>query len=157
MSHYSIISIHFDLSNSDLYITSWFGKSICVYHTNDEISFYLTANISTLYHSISIGINNNKIYSGSENNAIFVYNKTTYTLERNMTTMCSYNVWSVRFDFKGNMIYSCFYPPIVRIIGTNGINSTLLLNDSFPHVYVVYCDSKNRLWIGGNNSFVVYN
>jgi ligand-binding sensor domain-containing protein len=55
------------------------------------------------------------------------------------------------------MIYSCWAPPILKIIGANGINSTILLNDTFNSAYDSYIDSKNRLWIGGNNGFVVYN
>jgi ligand-binding sensor domain-containing protein len=147
-------SIHFESSNNNLYITSW--DSLSIYHTNDEINFIKIHTISTSYHIYSITINNDKIYTGTNDSTILVFNKTNNSLIQVMNNMCSSSIWSVKFDCNDNMIYSCFYPPMVKIIGTNGINTTIPLNDIFMLASGLYIDSKNRLWIGGHNGSVVY-
>jgi outer membrane protein assembly factor BamB len=149
--------IYFDLSDNNIYVASVNGQSIFVYHTNDEITFNKTATINTSYRQVSITINNDKIYTGTDNGTILVYNKTNNHLIQVMATICSSEIRSVKFDCNGNMIYSCATPPMVKIIGADGTNSTLLLNDSLTEAYETYIDSKNRLWITGMNGFVVYN
>jgi hypothetical protein len=153
----SIIGIHFDLSNNNIYIATWNTQSIYIYHTNDEITFNKTSTIKTSHKLESITIYNDKIYTGSSNGTVLVYNKTSYALLQVMDNMCESFIYSLKFYCISNMIYSCFSPPMVRIIGTNGINTTFLLNDTFTEAFDTYIDSKNRLWIGGNNGFVVYN
>jgi hypothetical protein len=148
--------IYFDLSNNNLYIASYWFQKIYIYHTNDEITFNKNGSISASYHLLSITIKNDNIYTGTINGTILVYNKVNGSLRQVMTNMCSSNIWSVRHDCNGNMIYSCYNPPMLKIIGINGINSTLLLNDSFPLATETFIDSKNRLWIGGRNGSIVY-
>jgi hypothetical protein len=46
---------------------------------------------------------------------------------------------------------------MVKIKGTNNVNSTLLLNGTAFCAYEAYIDSKSRLWIGVNDGYVVYN
>jgi WD40 repeat protein len=149
--------VHFDLSNNNLYIASWNEGSIYIYHTNDEITFNKTHTIITSYTLRSITINNHIIYTGTNNGTILVYNKTNNALIQVMSNMCSSQIRSVKYDCNNNMIYSSETPPMVKIIGKNGINSTLQLSDSFTRVYDQYIDSKNRLLISGRNGTVVYN
>jgi ligand-binding sensor domain-containing protein len=154
----TIQGIHFDVSNNNIYIASWNGKSVFIYHTNDEITFNKIYTLSTLDFALaSVTINNDKIYAGTINRRILVYNKTSYALIQNMTNVCSNIIRSIKFDCNGNMIYSCENHPMVRIMGANGINSTFLLNDTFTRVDEAFVDSKSRLWIGGTNGSVVYN
>jgi ligand-binding sensor domain-containing protein len=148
--------IHFDLSTNNLYIAILNAQSINVYHSNDEITFNNTANVITSYNLFSITINNNKIYTGTNDGTILVYDKTNYALIQIMADMCTSSIRSIKFDFNGNMIYSCFNPPMVKIIGMTCINSTLLLNGTLSEVSETYIDSNDRLWIGGNNGSVVY-
>jgi hypothetical protein len=158
MSEDSIHGIHFELSSKIIYIASHNRKSIYIYRTYDEITFSRINNITTLYDLDPITIHNDKIYTGTNNanGKILVYNKTSSALLYEMDNMCSMRIRSIKFDFN-DMIYSCAIRPMVKIIGTNGFNSTLLLNDIFTEVFETYIDSKKRLWIGGNNGFVVYN
>jgi hypothetical protein len=153
----SINGIHFDLSNNNIYIASWVGQSIYIYHTNDETTFNKINTTIASYSLVSITINNDKIYTGTDNGTILVYNKTNNALIQVMSNMCSSQIRSVKYDCNNNMIYSCETPPMVKIIGKNGINSTLQLSDSFTRVYDQYIDSKNRLLISGRNGTVVYN
>lgn len=74
-----------------------------------------------------------------------------------MANMCSSSIRLVKFDCNGNMFYSCYSPPIIKIIGTSGVNTTLFLNDTFPLAYDTFTDSKNRLWLGGRYAFAIYN
>jgi DNA-binding beta-propeller fold protein YncE len=152
----SIYGIHFDLSTNNIYIASWNRQSIYIYHTNDETTFNKIHTIGTSHSLRSITIHNDKIYTGTDNGRILVYNNTNNALIQVMVNMCSSSIWSVKFDCNDNMIYSCFYPPMVKIIGTNGINTTIPLNDIFMLASGLYIDSKNRLWIGGHNGSVVY-
>jgi outer membrane protein assembly factor BamB len=149
--------IHFDLSNNNLYIASWNGRSIYIYHTNNEITFNKIHTVSSTIRLGGITTSNDKIYTGAENGAILVYDKLNYTLIQVLANMCPIFIWSVKFDCNGNMIYSCQSPPIVKIIGANGINSTLILSGSITDAFGTYIDSMNRLWIGGNGGFVVFN
>jgi ligand-binding sensor domain-containing protein len=154
----SINGIHFDFSNNNVYIASWSGKSIHIYHTNDETTFSKLPSISASYWLRSITTNNDKIYTGTSDGRILVYNKTSNALLKDMANMCSNNIYSVKYECNGNIIYSCEWNPVmVKITGTNGINFTLSLNGILTRAYDTYIDSKNRLWIGGNNGFVIYN
>jgi ligand-binding sensor domain-containing protein len=157
ISDYDMRGIYFDLSSNNFYIVSWGGRTIYIYHTNDEVNFDKIHNITTSYNLEAITINNGKIYIGTGVGKILVYNKTNYDLIQVMENMCSSSVNSVKYDCQGNMIYSCSNPPMVKIIGSNGINTTVLLNDTFTGTRDTYIDSRNRLWIGGNNGAVVYN
>jgi hypothetical protein len=74
-----------------------------------------------------------------------------------MDNMCSSTTEAITYDCNDNMIYSCWSPPMVKIIGANGTDFTLLLSDSFTEAYEIYMDSKNRLWISGYIGFVIYN
>jgi DNA-binding beta-propeller fold protein YncE len=152
-----IRGVYFELSNNNLYVTSESHKSIYIYQTYDEITFNKIANISTSYLIFSITINYDNIYIGTSNGTILVYNKTSNALMKLMANMCSSFIRSIKFDCNANMIYSCTHPPMVKIIGADGINSTLLLNDFFTESLETYVDSKSRLWIGGKNGFIVYN
>jgi ligand-binding sensor domain-containing protein len=145
------------LCNGKLYIASYHSRSIYIYQTIDEITFNKIHTISTLELLVSITINSGKIYTGTNNGRILVYNKTNNALVQVMHDMCLSHIRSVKFDCNGNMIYSCLTPPMVIVIGTNGINSTLLLSGTFTQASEIYIDSKNRLWIGGNNGIVIYN
>jgi ligand-binding sensor domain-containing protein len=145
------------LSNNNIYIASSSSQSIYIYHTNDEITFNKIYTVSTSYQLRSITTNNDRIYTGTQNGAILVYNKTNYTLIQVMGYMCSSAINSVKFDCNDNMIYSCEFPPMLKIIGKNGINTTVSLNNTFTQAYETFVDSKNRLWIGGNNGLVIYN
>jgi WD40 repeat protein len=152
----SVWSIHFDLSNNYLYVASYWDQSIRVYNTNDEITFNKIATISTSYFLYSITTDSDKIYTGTEEGAILVYSKTSLGLIKVMDNMCSSPIYSVKYDCNGNMIYSCFNPPVIKAIGKNNINATLSVNDSFNRALEAFTDSKNRLWIGGNNAIVAY-
>jgi 6-phosphogluconolactonase (cycloisomerase 2 family) len=149
--------IHFDSNDKTIYITSWNNQAIYIYHTNDETTFNKIHTISTSYSLRAITTSSGKIYTGTNDGRILVYNKTNYGSIQVMNNMCSSLVWSVEFDCNGNMIYSCESPPMLKIMGANGINSTLLLNNTFTKALETYIDSKNRLWIGGNPGIVVYN
>jgi hypothetical protein len=159
MNESSVHGIHFELSNYNIYIASFGGRSIYIYHTYDEITFSKIDTISALYDLDPITIHNDKIYTGTDNanGKILVYNKTSSILSFDLDNMCSMRIRSIKFDWNGNMIYSCGMPPMVNIIAKNGINSTLLLDDIFTEAFEIYIDSQNRLWIGGNDGFVVYN
>jgi hypothetical protein len=156
VSDESIQGIHFDLSNKNLYIASNDHQSIFIYHTNDEITFYKNGSISTSYHLFSITINNDKIYTGTNGSTVLVYNKNNFNIIQVMDSMCSGRIYSIKFDYYGDIIYSCGTPPKVKVIGSNGINLTLSFDDTYYSVHETYIDSKKRLWIGGNNGFVVY-
>jgi ligand-binding sensor domain-containing protein len=156
INDHSMQGIYFDLSDNNIYIASWSGQSIFIYHTNDEITFNKIGTIRTSYLLLSITINNDKIYIGTKNEIILVYNKTNKSLVQVMDKMCSNSISSVKYDCMGNMIYLCWSPPMVKMMGTNDINSTLLLNDLFNFVFEAFIDSKNRLWTGGNNGFIVF-
>jgi hypothetical protein len=152
----SINGIHFDLLNNNLYVALHNNNSISIYHTNDEITFNKIHTISTSYNLRSITINNDKIYTGTSNGAILVFNKTNNALIQVMSNICSSGIRSVKYDCNGNMICSCNSPPMIKIIGANGINSTILLNNLFTSASEIYIDSKNRLWITGKYGFVIY-
>lgn len=63
---------------------------------------------------------------------------------------------SIEFDLNGNMIYSCFQEPVVNKVGINGINSSLLLNNSFTRRGEIFLDSKGRLWWDEDLGFVLF-
>jgi hypothetical protein len=155
VNDFSIWGIYFDLCDKNLYIASWSGQSIFIYHTNDEITFNKIDTIITSYDLISITINYDKIYTGTGDGAILVFNKTNNALIKTMDNLCSNFIESVKYECNGDMFYSCDNPPKLKVIGTNGINSTLFLNEFFT-AHEAYIDLKNRLWIGGNNGFVIY-
>jgi hypothetical protein len=59
----SVHGIHFDLCNKNLYIASWTGQSIFIYHTDDEITFGKINTIRTSVNLASLTINNDRIYT----------------------------------------------------------------------------------------------
>jgi ligand-binding sensor domain-containing protein len=145
------------MSDNNLYITSYLGQSLYIYHTNDEITFIKIHTISASVRLLGLAVNSNKIYTGTGEGTILVYNKTTKALVQFMDNMCSSLIYSVKTDCNNNLIYTCKFPPEVKILGTNGINFTLLLDNTFVNAYETFIDSKNRLWIGARAGIVVYN
>jgi hypothetical protein len=143
------------LSNNNIYIASW-SYSIYIYYTNDEITFNKIHTISSSIRLAAITIYNGNIYAGTNNGRILVYDKINFSLTQNIATLCSEVIRSIKFYYNANMIHSCFNPPKAIIIGTNGVSSLLLLNDSFTRASETYIDSKNRLWIGGDTGLIVY-
>lgn len=69
---------------------------------------------------------------------------------------CTTDIRSIKFSRDGNMIYSCEYPPMVKISGVNRKNTAFLLNNTFIRAFETFTDSKKRLWVGGNNGFIIY-
>lgn len=151
----SINGIHYEVATNNLYIASYEGQSIYIYNTNDEITFTKEPSINTSYNLVSITINMDKIYTGSSNGTILVYNKTSYDLIETKSGMCPNYIDSVKIHCNSCMIYSCFNPPMVNIIETNGTSSSILLNGTFKYAHESIIDSHNRLWVGGYNGFAI--
>lgn len=154
VSGLNILGIHYDLITSNLYIASFSGYAIYIYHTIDEITFVRKATINSSHVFLSIDIYLDRIYAGADR-SILVYNKTSHNLIETMSNVCPGNIFSVRLDCIGNLIYSCEDPPKITIVGKNGVNSSLYLNGTFFATYETRVDSKNRLWVGGNNGFAI--
>lgn len=148
-------SIHFDLKSSLLYIALYNGL-IDIYETSDELNFVLKQSLSTSYALLSASNFMGKIYAGTSDGSILVYSDSNYSLLQTMSGQCSSNIRSVKFDVNGFLIHTCVSPPLVKIINTNNSIFTYDISSIFTFTYETYTDSKNRLWVGGNDGFAYF-
>lgn len=152
-----IEGIHFDSTSYNLYVALGGGTAIYIYNTIDQDTFNNIATINTSpYNLRSITIKMDKIYVGTSNGIMLVFNKTSHDRIRIINTLCTSCIISVEIDCNEAMAYSCYNPPMVNIIETNGKNSSISLNGTFSRAYDTLIDSQNRLWLSGNGGFAIY-
>lgn len=152
----SINGIHFELTSGSLFVVSSSNDKTYVLNTNDEINFNEIKNISVSIDPSSITIFMDKIYIGTSLGHILVYNKTNHNYISNSGKISLSYIRSVNFDCHGNMIYSCWSPPLIYMLNLNGTNLTMPMNNLFSNVQQVYVDSMKRLWIGGVKGFAIF-
>lgn len=147
--------IHYDKYTDQLCIADFTGK-VFIYKVTNDVTFNLikTLNMPNNNNPWSIIMIYNDIFIGSSNNNILVYNN--YNLKQEYTNVCPrvQSIYALSADKNDNIVYPCYANNEVYLYNNATGNKAVL--DTKSPAWFIYLDSRSRLLIGTEKSFLVY-
>lgn len=146
----SLYGIHYDIQTDNLYICDKNNKGIHLYLCSNDISFTYKKTYDTLLNPIFITLISNRMYVGTFNNSIVIYNQTTTNTPTTIATysnLCPLSgqpIYSVAIDALNNLIYPCYDNYTVHLNYRNGTVYTL---KTIGKPGYAFFDSKGRFII----------
>lgn len=148
----SLRGTYFDLETNKLFVALTQNLVHIYEFDTNETTLNSVLNVTTSESPRAITVFMDKFFIGSQSGKIISFNKSTGLSINATSNMCnSSQITSVKFDYIGNMIYTCEDKKLVNILSSSQMN---LLNKTTDFRMDTYLDWWG--YIGGGGGFVIF-